>query len=177
MGLPSNIASVPNASRELRPWATVGVTPHEDRTHALKPSPKDNVQGLVPLLSVGDMERSLAYYVEHLGFTMTKSWVVDGRVRWCWMELGGAALMLQGRAKAQSGNVGDGVSLWFQCKDALAIYDDFHARGVDASEPEVGNAMWNTTLVDPDGYRLHFGSETDVPEDTKLSEVRGSTSS
>ena len=52
----------------------------------MKPSPQENVQGLVPLLSVFDLERSLAYYVKHLGFTMTKSWVVDGRVRWCWIE-------------------------------------------------------------------------------------------
>jgi len=35
----------------------------------------------------------------------------------------------------------------------------------------VGNAMWVTCLSDPDGYRLDFESPTNVPEDTKLSEV------
>jgi hypothetical protein len=30
--------------------------------------------------------------------------------------------------------------------------------------------MWVTSLTDPDGYRLFFESDTDVPEETKLSE-------
>ncbi len=33
--------------------------------------------------------------------------------------------------------------------------------------------MWATRLSDPDGYRLFFESVTDVPEETKLSEVKG----
>lgn len=44
-------------------------------------------------------------------------------------------------------------------------------RGVEASEPQVGNAMWVTSLTDPDGYRIDFESDTGVPEETKLSEV------
>jgi lactoylglutathione lyase len=158
-------------------WTEPRLAPREVRRHGLKPSPEDNVRSLVPLLLVSDMERSLAYYVQQLGFTLKQRWAVEGSVRWCWLELGGAALMLQGSAKRRGETPGDGVSFWFQCKDAVAIYDDFHARGVAASEPEVGNAMWDTMLVDPDGYRLHFESATDVPEDTKLSEVRGSASS
>jgi hypothetical protein len=43
---------------------------------------------------------------------------------------------------------------------------------MDASEPQVGNSMWVTSLRDPDGYRLDFESTTDVPEDTKLSQVK-----
>ncbi len=31
--------------------------------------------------------------------------------------------------------------------------------------------MWVTAVSDPDGYKLDFESVTDVPEDTKLSEV------
>jgi hypothetical protein len=45
------------------------------------------------------------------------------------------------------------------------------ARGLDASEPHVGNGLWVTNLTDPDGFRLSFSSPTDVPEDTKLSEA------
>ena len=30
-----------------------------------------------------------------LGFTMKHKWVVDEKLRWRWLELGGAALMLQ----------------------------------------------------------------------------------
>ena len=75
--------------------------------------------------------------------------------------------------EAPAGKVGEGVSLCFTCEDALAIYHDFRSRGIEASEPQVGNAMWVTGLSDPDGYRLFFESATDTPEDTKLSEVKG----
>ena len=54
-----------------------------------------NVTAMVALLTVTDMERSLAFYVDGLGFTIQDRWVPDGRLRWCSMSLGGAALMLQ----------------------------------------------------------------------------------
>jgi hypothetical protein len=140
------------------------------------PKSDSNVRGVVPFLSVQDMESSLHYYLEGLGFRLTNKWIVGGKIRWCWLEKGGASLMLQEFAKeghdswTPQGKVGDGVSLWFMCQDALAIYDELRARAIEASEPEVGNGMWVTTLSDPDGYRIHFESATDAPEDTKLSE-------
>ena len=67
--------------------------------------------------------------------------------------------------------VGEGVTLCFTCEDAIAVNREASARGLEASEPQVGNAMWVTCLSDPDGYRLDFESPTNVPEDTKLSEV------
>jgi hypothetical protein len=32
--------------------------------------------------------------------------------------------------------------------------------------------MWVTSLSDPDGYRILFESDTDVPEETEFSEWR-----
>lgn len=130
-----------------------------------------NVQEVVPFLWVRSMRRSLRYYGQGLGFRMVNRWTVDGRIRWCRLELGAAALMLQEIAPSARAPrpLGKGMSLCFTCKDALAVYRRVKARRLAASEPEVGNAMWYTTLSDPDGYRLLFGSATDVPEDTKLS--------
>lgn len=129
-----------------------------------------NVRQVVPFLRVTDMERSLRYYLDGLGFTMKLRWIDDGKLRWCWLDLGGAALMLQEFAKPEA-SVGVGVSLCFICEDALALYRELTSRGIACSEPEVGNGMWVTGTSDPDGYRLEFESETDVPEDTKLSEL------
>jgi lactoylglutathione lyase len=140
--------------------------------------PEANVKAVVPFFCVSDMERSLRYYVDGLGFTRTNQWIVDGEIRWCWLQLGGAALMLQTCAKkildtmSSGAKLGQGVSLWFQCEDAIAIYHDVRSRGIEASEPQVGNGLWDTMLSDPDGYRLHFESPTDVPEEIKLSEVQ-----
>ena len=84
--------------------------------------------------------------------------------------------MLQERRKeghdsrVPEGKVGEGVSIYFICNDALAIYREVTSRGIQASKPFVGNGMWVTSLSDPDGYKIHFESATDVPEETVLSE-------
>jgi lactoylglutathione lyase len=142
--------------------------------------PDANVRQVVPFFRVSDMDRSLRYYINELGFTMKNKWVVDDKVRWCWLELGGAALMLQELMKDGThpwkpvlGKLGEGVSLCFESRDAVALYREFTSRGVEASEPQVGNSMWVTCLSDPDGYRLEFHSPTDTPEETKLSELKG----
>jgi len=130
------------------------------------------VKEVVPLLRVQNIERSLRYYVDGLGFEMKNKWVVDGKVRWCWLAIGNAALMMEGNKPwTPAGTAGEGVSLNFICDDAIAFYHDVGSRGIEAAEPFVGNAMWVTQLTDPDGFRLFFESATDVPEETKLSEV------
>jgi lactoylglutathione lyase len=136
-------------------------------------SPK--VKSVVPFFMVTDMDRSVCYYTEGLGFTVKHKWVVEGKLRWCWLELGGSALMLQEYLKGRipKEKLGKGVSLWFMCKDAIALYHEFKSRGIQAREPFVGNAMWDMALIDPDGYHLHFESPTDVPEETKLSDTEG----
>jgi len=135
----------------------------------------DNVKQVVPFLRVSEMERSVRFYIDGLGFTMKHEWVPEGELRWCWLTRGGASLMLQEFLKegpsAPQGKLGEGVSLCFQCEDAVALYREFRSRGIEAAEPFVGNSMWVTVLNDPDGYKLDFESMTDVPEDTKLSEV------
>lgn len=42
-----------------------------------------NVKQAVPFFAVSDMEASLRYYVDGLGFEMTKKWIDEGKVRWC----------------------------------------------------------------------------------------------
>ena len=137
-----------------------------------------NVQQAVPFFMVSNMEASLRFYVDGLGFAMTKKWTPDGdgKVRWCWLELGDAALMLQEfkkndpRFSGQEGKLGTGVSICFTCRDALKIYREIKARGIEAARPFVGNSMWVTSVSDPDGYRIDFESYTDAPEETVFSE-------
>lgn len=133
-----------------------------------------NVKQAVPFFLITDMDDSLRFYVDGLGFEITLKWIKDGAVRWCWLQRGGAALMLQtyrrddGTSLKPDGELGLGVSIVFICEDALALYREFKERGLDASRPFVGNGMWVTTLQDPDGYRVEFESYTTVPEDTVL---------
>src|SRR5271170_6105039 len=96
-----------------------------------------NVQQAVPFLMVTNMEASLRFYVDGLGFEMTKSWTPEDKIRWCWLQLGGAALMLQEYLKDRvpEGKLGRGVSVCFQCKDALALYHAFKSRGILPKNP------------------------------------------
>jgi lactoylglutathione lyase len=138
-------------------------------------SDQPNVHLAVPFLGVRDIEASLRFYERGLGFTRTREWTPGGRIRWCWLELGNAALMLQEYWKngqpggGPEGALGQGVSICFMCADAIAIYHDAVARGLTPRTPFVGNRLWVTSLVDPDGYRLDFESPTDVPEETVYS--------
>jgi catechol 2,3-dioxygenase-like lactoylglutathione lyase family enzyme len=138
-----------------------------------------NVKQAVPFFAVSDMAASVRYYVDGLGFEMTNKWIDEGVLRWCWLEIGNAALMLQEYRKeghgawTPEGKLGQGVSIFFICEDALAIYHQVTARGIQASRPFVGNGMWVTSLSDPDGYRIEFESTTDVPEGTEYSEAEG----
>jgi lactoylglutathione lyase len=135
-----------------------------------------NVKQVVPLFAVSDIEQSLRFYVNGLGFTMTNKWMDDGKLRWCWLQLGGAAVMLQEFRKeghdswTPKGKVGEGISINFQCSDALTIYREVVSRGIEPKKPYVGNGMWVTGVSDPDGYALFFESATDDPEDTEYPE-------
>ena len=144
-----------------------------------EPKTEPNVKQAVPFFRVSNIEASVRYYVDGLGFEMTHQWMPEGKLQWCWLERGDAALMLQEFRKeghgawVPEGKLGEGVSICFICEDALAIYREVTARGIQASRPFVGNGMWNTGLSDPDGYRIEFESNTDVPEGTEFSEWEG----
>src|SRR5215472_2345606 len=100
-----------------------------------------NVIQVVPFLGVTDIERSLKFYVEALGFMLKNKWEPEGRIRWCWLTRGGASIMLQEFVKKGLGGVrpegilGQGVNLCFQCEDAIALYYEFRSRDLEPSEP------------------------------------------
>jgi lactoylglutathione lyase len=139
-----------------------------------------NVKQAVPFFGVTNMEASLRFYVDGLGFKMKNHWIPDraedhpdGRIRWCWLQFGDAAIMLQefrpqNRPKE---TLGTGASVSLMCEDALALYREFKSRGVQTRKrPYVGNRLWVVPVTDPDGYRMEFASPTDAPEESELEE-------
>ncbi|MBS1526671.1 MAG: VOC family protein [Bacteroidetes bacterium] len=137
---------------------------------------KPNIQYCVNLLMVSNMDASLKFYVDGLGFKITNTWTPRGTIEWCWLQREGGPLMLQESRITQTkpylmgDRPGAGVSLWFQCRDSLALYHEFKEKGITVEEPFVGNGLWDVSLKDPDGYSLHFESPTDVPEETRYSD-------
>ena len=135
-----------------------------------------NVERAVPFFWVRDIDASLRFYIGGLGFTKTMEWAPDGKLQWCWLEVGTAPLMLQEfwrsgpHTNVPTDKLGAGVSICFMCKDAIALYEEFRTRGIDAKRPFVGNGSWVTEITDPDGYHLLFESPTDAPEESVYTE-------
>jgi hypothetical protein len=97
------------------------------------------------------------------------------KIEWCWLTRDAIAIMLQESRKTDHpafvGEMpGKGISICFQCVDALALYHEFIAKGVEIREPFVGNNLWVVAFGDPNGYRLDFESPTDVEEETRYLE-------
>jgi len=133
-----------------------------------------NVRQAVPFFMVANMGKSLNFYITQLGFELKNKWEPRGKIEWCWLQRNSVSIMLQEPRNNETSNEdmpnGKGVSICFQCIDALALYHEFIAKGIIIKEPFVGNNMWVIKYSDPDSYWLDFESPTDTPEETKYSE-------
>src|SRR6201747_483975 len=113
-----------------------------------------NIKYAIPLFMVSNMEASLKFYVDGLGFTVLNTWTPRGKIEWCQMQREGGPIMLQefrvseGKSFLLGDKAGAGVSTWFQCRDSLALYHEFKERGISADEPFVGNGLWDVKLTD-----------------------------
>lgn len=80
---------------------------------------------------------------------------------WCSMARGGSAIMLQ-EAEDEDGPAtgrGRGVSFYFVCEDADAIYAEFTSRGLQLGSPTIAYyGMKQVVVPEPDGYFLCFES-------------------
>jgi len=133
---------------------------------------QSNLKQAVPFFMVTDIDRSLDFYINGLGFEITIDWRPNGKLEWCWLERERVVLMLQEYRKEflPKEKLGQGVSICFMCNDSLALYKEFLQKGLSLQEPFVGNNLWVVQLFDPDGYNICFESPTDAPEETKYSE-------
>lgn len=129
------------------------------------PASPANIRELWPLLVVTDIGRSLAFYRDALGFDVVQEALHDGQVYWCRLARGGSSLMLQ-QATEEDGPAagrGRGVTLYFVCDDARALYEEFTTRGLVLEPPTVAPyGMKQLFVPEPDGYPLCFESPTEL---------------
>jgi uncharacterized glyoxalase superfamily protein PhnB len=118
-----------------------------------------SVLEVTPLLFVEDIDRSVDFYRDRLGFEVTERWESAGKLAWCRLDRGGAAVMLQ-QACAEDGSAegrGRGVTFYFLCDDADAMHAELCASGLRVDAPEVAfYGMKQLFVNDPDGYALCF---------------------
>jgi len=125
---------------------------------------------LVPELDVTDLEASLVFYVDVLGFSVRYSRPDE---QFAYLEREGAELMLETaagpgrrfRTAPLEPPFGRGMNLQIKCSDVTALYARVEAtsagvvipletRWYRAGDVERGNRQF--VVADPDGYLLRF---------------------
>jgi catechol 2,3-dioxygenase-like lactoylglutathione lyase family enzyme len=118
---------------------------------------KTTFEGAQPILRVADMERSVRYYTEVLGFTNAE-W---GDGSFTAVDRDGAGIYLCCGAQ---GNPGTWV--WVGVEDVAVLFEEYKASGaMILHAPENYPWAYEMKVVDPDGHVLRFGSEprADLP--------------
>jgi uncharacterized glyoxalase superfamily protein PhnB len=119
------------------------------------------IQDLIPLLFVEDMDGSLAFYRDQLGFDVAEKWEPEGKIAWCRLVRGGATLMLQEACEEDgpAAGRGRGVGFFFHCDDADTVHIELCAKGLLLDPPTTAfYGMKQLFFKDPDGYELCFQS-------------------
>ncbi|MCA9023125.1 MAG: VOC family protein [Planctomycetaceae bacterium] len=123
----------------------------------------DSVQELVPLLFVEEIDVSVDFYTDKLGFEIKLKWEPEGKIMWCRLERDSVALMLQPACPDEDGTREErvkGVGFFFLCHDAQGMYEEFTTKGLNLEPPRVAfYGMNQLFLKDPDGYELCFQNQ------------------
>lgn len=123
------------------------------------------IRQLWPLLTVEDIDRSIAFYQDKLGFSVAGRADDDGRLFWCRLERGGATIMLQqgDEEDGSAGGRGRGVAFFFVCDDAERLHAELSSRGEQLAPVAVAEyGMKQLVVPEPDGYSICFESPTET---------------
>lgn len=114
------------------------------------------VENTIPVLPVRDIERSIRFYTETLGFCL--EWKADAI---CSVARDGCHIMLDQRSASESG----GVWVWIGLRDD-ALIEAYRSRGVKVrQEPMNHSWAYEAKFEDIDGNVLWLGAEprNDLP--------------
>lgn len=114
------------------------------------PPPHVDLGSAVPILRVENLDASVAYYIERLGFEL----------QWRWEPLasvgrGRTSIMLSEGDQGQPG-----TWVWIAAGDVDELYAELIQRGARVRHPPT-NYPWGSRecqVTDPDGHVLRFGA-------------------
>ena len=110
------------------------------------------LNGVVPILRVENLEASVSYYLDKLGFE--SQWRAGQMAS---VGRGKTSIMLNENDQGQPG-----TWLWIGVSDVDALYAEFQKRGARLRYPPT-NYPWGSRecqISDPDGHVLRFASES-----------------
>lgn len=116
------------------------------------------LRSMMPTFTVNDVERSVAWYRDGLGFYVAERWEEGGRLKGVMLKAGGCQLGLSQDDFSQGRNRTKGVGFRIWCEatqDVDAIAARFRAFGGTFAEGP-GNKWdaYSFTAQDPDGFKI-----------------------
>jgi catechol 2,3-dioxygenase-like lactoylglutathione lyase family enzyme len=122
----------------------------------MEPGPGPSYTGLVPMLPVTDVARTIAFY-EQLGFAIGHTHTPESESEpvWAWLYHGRAHVMIN-RADRPVQGTHHSAALWLYCGDVKAAHAALASRGLDVGEIDYPpyNAGGEFHVHDPDGYAV-----------------------
>jgi uncharacterized glyoxalase superfamily protein PhnB len=118
-----------------------------------------------PSFTVSDLEKSLAWYRDLLGFVVEERWEREGRLVGVQLRAGGVRFMLgqDDWKKGRDRKKGEGFRIYcMTTQDVDALATKIRAGGGRLDE-EPHDQPWGTrdlSLTDPDGFKITIGAET-----------------
>jgi catechol 2,3-dioxygenase-like lactoylglutathione lyase family enzyme len=122
------------------------------------------LRSVQPSFTVDDLQRSLRFYTDVLGFVVGERWEDGGQLRGVMLKAGACELGLSQDdwAKGRDRKKGEGMSLWCStAQDVDALAARIKAAGSRLAE-EPRDQSWggrSLSVDDPDGFRLRIYEE------------------
>ncbi len=117
------------------------------------------LRSIAASLTVADLDRSIAWYRDVLGFTVGERWTEGNNVRGVQMKAGACDIMLgqDDFAKGRDRTKGEGCRLWAATiQDITELAGRIKAAGwrLDREPSETPWGDWAFAVADPDGYKI-----------------------
>jgi uncharacterized glyoxalase superfamily protein PhnB len=116
-----------------------------------------------PSFTVNDLERSIAFYRDVLGFEVEQKWEQDGKVLGVSFRAGKVTVMIgqDDWMKGRDRMKGQGFRMYFETATDVDVLAEGIARRGGTLESLPEDRPWgyrDFNMADPDGFKLTFGS-------------------
>ncbi|MDF1674789.1 MAG: VOC family protein [Vicingaceae bacterium] len=126
------------------------------------------LKSLTPNLMVNDVEETIEYYTDILGFTLLKTVPEKGELDWAMVKRNDIVLMFQSKKslanelpRLKGEKPGGGLTLYIQIDGITELHEELYHNEVEIIS-DLESTFYDTiefTIVDVNGYILTFSEE------------------